>query len=212
MTTLNSNSLQGFPSNGSLISLSFLIKLSLTANTAIDPDSDPTPDRPKILKNIMRNNGSNPTPFVRAALATMMKTQGQDIVDTIGMDSGCIDDRERYRAVGIDEYGDCGFDTTMNLASYTLSEPAPPHSKENMEAGMLVYYGVCAGCHAYNSRLIGPSVRIIQARYKDNPQGLADYAFRPTKIRPGFPEMPAQAHLDLEDLFAAANFLLKLEQ
>ncbi len=189
-----------------------LTDFSLAANTAKDPDSDPNPDRPKILSNVMRDNGSNPTPFVRAALAAMLKTEGQDIVDTIGLDSGCILYPERHRSVGISEYQDCPFVTTMNLASYTLSQPVPPHSKENMETGMLVYYGVCAGCHAYNSRLIGPSVRIIQARYTNNPQGVADYAARPVKIRPDFPEMPPQSHLDNSSLFAAASFLLELEK
>ena len=42
-------------------------------------------------------------------------------------------------------------------------------------------------------------------------EGFSDKAARPSKIRPGFPEM-RQARLDNEDFFATANFLLKLEK
>jgi len=41
--------------------------------------------------------------------------------------------------------------------------------------------GICAGCHTYTCRMIGPPVQIIQALYMDNPQGIADYIEVPTK-------------------------------
>ena len=59
---------------------------SLAGNAANDPDSEPNPNRPKILNNIMQNNGNDPAPVVRAALAAMLETTGPDIVDTVGMD------------------------------------------------------------------------------------------------------------------------------
>jgi len=185
---------------------------AMASSAATDPDSEPNPNRPKILNNIMHSNGDNPAPIVRALLATMMKTQGPDIVDTVGMDDGCILNPERFRTVGLGKYKECEFDTTMNVASYTLPEPVPARDKEYMETGKLVYYGICAGCHAYNSRMIGPPTRIIQALYMDNPEGIAAFAANPEKKREDYPEMPPQSHLDSESLMAAAKFMLNLKQ
>jgi parallel beta-helix repeat protein len=183
---------------------------SLASSAATDPDSEPNPNRPKILNNIMRNNGGNPAPMVRAVMAAMLETTGPDIVDTVGMDDGCILNPERFRTIGLGKYGECEFATTANVASYTLPEPVPPRSLENVDMGKLAYYGVCAGCHAYNSRMIGPPTQIIQALYMDNPQGIADYAANPVKKRDDYPEMPPQSHLDEETRMAAAEFMLKV--
>ena len=187
-----------------------LTDFSLASSASNDPDADPNPNRPKILNNIMRNNGNNPAPMVRAALAATLSATGPDIVDTVGMDDGCILNPERFRTIGLGKYGDCNFSNTSNVTSYTLPEPVPARTKEHMETGKLAYYGVCAGCHAYNSRMIGPPAQIIQALYMDNPQGIADYAANPVKKRPDYPEMPPQGHLDEETRLAAAKFMLGL--
>jgi parallel beta-helix repeat protein len=184
---------------------------SLASNAATDPESEPNPNRPKILNNIMRNNGGDPAPMVRAVMAAMLETSGPDIVDTVGMDDGCILNPERFRTIGLDQYSECEFATTANVASYTLPEPVPPRALENVDKGKLAYYGVCAGCHAYNSRMIGPPTVIIQALYMDNPQGIADYAANPVRKREDYPEMPPQSHLDAETRLAAAEFMLKVQ-
>ena len=185
---------------------------SLASNAATDPDSDPSPNRPRILNNIMRDNGKNPSPVVRAALATQLELRGPDIVDTVGMDDGCILNPERYRTLGLDRYGDCEFANTATVTSYMLPEPVPARSMEDVDKGRLVYYGVCAGCHAYSSRMIGPPTQIIQALYMDNPQGIAEYAAKPVRKRQDYPEMPPQGHLDQESLLAAAEFMLGVEK
>jgi parallel beta-helix repeat protein len=185
---------------------------SLVTNAANDPDAEPNPNRPKILNNIMQNNGNNPAPMVRAFLATQLETRGPDVVDTVGMDDGCILNPERFRTLGVDQYGDCEFANTSNVVSYTLPEPVPPRSMEDIDKGKLVYYGVCAGCHAYNSRMIGPPTQIIQALYMDNPRGIADYAANPVKKRDDYPSMPPQGHLDDETLLEAAKFMLNIEK
>jgi parallel beta-helix repeat protein len=184
---------------------------SLATSAATDPDSEPNPNRPKILNNIMRNNGDDPEPMVRAFLATQLEARGPDIVDTVGMDDGCILNPERYRTLGLDKYGECEFASTANVASYTLPEPVPPRSMEDLDKGKLAYYGVCAGCHAYDSRMIGPPARIIQAIYMDDPQAIADYAANPERKREDYPEMPPQSHLDEETRLAAAKFMLNLK-
>jgi len=185
---------------------------SLASSAAVDPDSEPNPNRPKILNNIMRDNGRNPAPMVRAFLASNLEIRGPDIVDTVGMDDGCILNPERYRSIGIEQYSECDFDTTANVASYTLPEPVPPRSMEDLDKGQLVYHGVCAGCHAYSSRMIGPPTQIIQALYMDDPEGIAAYASNPVKKRKDYPEMPPQSHLDQETLLEAARFMLQLDK
>ncbi|MEQ9463775.1 MAG: parallel beta-helix domain-containing protein [Haliea sp.] len=184
---------------------------SLASNAAVDPESDPYPNRPVILNNIMLNNGGNPAPAVRAILAAMLETRGPDIVDTVGMDDGCILNAERFRTIGLDQYSDCAFATTANVASYTLPRPVPARDLADVDPGRLVYYGICAGCHAYNSRLIGPPVQIVQALYMDDPEGIAAYVAKPERKRPDYPEMPPQAHLDAATRLAAAEFMLQLE-
>ena len=183
---------------------------TLAGNAANDPDSDPYPNRPKVLNNIMQNNGSDPAPVVRAALAAVLTTTGPDIVDTVGMDDGCILNPERYRTIGLEKYSECEFSTTANVASYTLPEPVSARSMEDVDKGKLAYYGVCAGCHAYSSRMIGPPTQIIQALYMDNPEGIAAYAANPVKKRDDYPEMPPQSHLDDETRMAAARYMLQV--
>jgi len=185
---------------------------SLANNAANDADSEPNPNRARILNNIMRDNGGNPAPAVRAVLAAMLETTGPDIVDTVGMDDGCILNPERYRTIGLGKYTECEFSTTANVASYTLPEPVPARSMEDMDKGKLVYYGICAGCHAYNSRMIGPPTQVIQALYMDNPEGIAEYAANPVKKRPDYPQMPPQSHLDQETRLAAARFMLQVSK
>jgi len=185
---------------------------SLATNAATDPDSEPNPNRPKVLDNIMRDNGGNPAPIVRAFLVTELETVGPDIIDTVGMNDGCILHPERFRTLGLEKYGECEFATTANVLSYMLPEPVPPRKDEaHMEAGKLAYYGVCAGCHAYNTRMIGPPTQILQALYMDNPEGIAAYAANPVKKREDYPEMPPQAHLGEDRLLEAAKFMLQLK-
>lgn len=185
---------------------------ALAGNAARDPDSDPNPNRPVILNNLMYDNGNKPSAIVRAALATALLVRAPDIVDTVGMSDGCISNPERFRTLGLDQYGDCDIATTANITSYTLAEPVPPRSMEDLDKGRLAYYGVCAGCHAYSSRMIGPPTQILQALYMDNPEGIAEYVANPVKKRDDYPQMPPQAHLDLETRLAAAKFMLSVDK
>ncbi|MDP6909382.1 MAG: cytochrome c, partial [Flavobacteriales bacterium] len=94
--------------------------------------------------------------------------------------------------------------------SYLLDEPVAPRVIEKDEKGKLAYYGVCSGCHAYDVRMIGPPTQVIQALYKDNPQGIADYINAPVHKREDYPEMPPQNYLSEETRLAVAEFMLTL--
>ena len=48
------------------------------------------------------------------------------LLDTVGMDDGCILNPERFRTIGLDKYGECAFSDTKNVLTYTLPEPVAP--------------------------------------------------------------------------------------
>jgi len=93
-----------------------------------------------------------------------------------------------------------------------LSKPVEPRDISGEEKGKLTYYGVCSGCHAYSVRMIGPPTLVIQALYKDNPQGIADYIANPERKREDFPEMPKQDYLSEETRLAVAEFMLSVKK
>ncbi len=177
-------------------------------NTTIDPESDPAPDRVMILNNIMLNNGYDTIDEAKALLLTEFKQGNPDILRVGVSRDSCIINRHRYVTVGVNNWKECTFTNTNAIDSYILDEPVPPRDIDPSERGKVVYMGICAGCHTYTGRMIGPPVQIIQALYMDNPQGIADYIEAPTKKRDDYPEMPPQNYLDAETRLAAAKYML----
>ena len=90
--------------------------------------------------------------------------------------------------------------------------PVPARSVAKEQLGELTYYGVCAGCHAFGTRLIGPPTDIIQAIHNGNPQGIVDYMNNPKNLREDYPEMPPQDYLDDEAKMAVAEYILALKE
>ncbi|WP_068546920.1 parallel beta-helix domain-containing protein [Thalassotalea crassostreae] len=177
-----------------------------------DPDSEPNPDRTMILDNFMVNNGYDSIDEVKALLLAEFK--GTDKADIIrvgpGVDS-CIINRHRYTTAGVSDWKECDFTNTNNIKTYLLDKPVPPRVIDPTERGKIAYLGICAGCHTYTDRMIGPPVNIIQALYMDNPQGIADFIAKPTKKREDYPEMPPQDYLDVETRLAVAEYMLKVK-
>ena len=184
--------------------------LSFGSQLSKDPDSEPNPDRVVILDNVMYNNGNNPVDDIKVAMATQLDDKGPDILANGGGVGSCIRNRDMYRTFGLDGYASCELESTDDVKSYLLDEPVAPRVIEKDEKGKLAYYGVCSGCHAYDVRMIGPPTQIIQALYKDNPQGIADYIADPIHKREDFPEMPPQNYLSEETRLAVAEFMLTL--
>jgi len=177
-------------------------------NTTIDPESDPSPDRVMILDNLMLNNGYDTIDEVKALMLTEFKQGEPDIVRVGSSKDSCIINRHRYVSVGVKDWKECDFTNTASVDTYLLDEPVPPREITGAERGKVVYMGICAGCHTYTGRMIGPPVQVIQALYMHNPQGIADYINKPTKKRDDYPEMPPQNYLDAETRLAAAKFML----
>jgi parallel beta-helix repeat protein len=182
------------------------------ADIAVDPESEPNPDRIVILDNFMFNNGNNPSKDVKAAMATKFSSKGPDILAYGGGTGSCIRDISRYRTFGLDGYSKCELTSTASVVSYLLDEPVAPRETNLEEKAKLTYYGVCSGCHAYNVRMVGPPTVTIQALYKNNPKGIADYIANPLRKRDDYPEMPPQNYLPEELRLEVAKFMLAVEK
>ncbi len=176
-------------------------------NITADPESDPNSDRVKILNNTMLNNGTDPIPEIKAYMLTELKTGNPDIGSIGPTTDSCIINRQQYVTVGLDNFAECDFTNTASIANYLLAPVAPREIKAE-DKGKIAYLGICAGCHTYSGRMIGPPVQVIQALYMDNPQGIADFIASPTKKRDDYPEMPPQNYLDAQTRLAVAKYML----
>jgi len=179
------------------------------ANVTADPESEPNSDRVKILNNTMWNNGYEALDEIRALMLTELKTGNPDIVRVGPSVDSCIVNRHSYVTVGVDDFAECEFTDTASTANYLLP-PVPPRDIHGEERGKIAYLGICAGCHTYTGRMIGPPVQIIQALYMDNPEDLAAYIAAPVKKREDYPEMPPQDYLDEETRLAVAKYMLSV--
>jgi len=185
---------------------------SFAGNLKSDPDSDPNPDRLVILDNIMYGNGYDPIEEVKTVMKTGLIKRGPDIVAIGGGSGSCILNKSSYLTYGLDNWGRCEVASTASIKTYLLDEAVAPREVSAEEKGKLTYYGVCAGCHAYGIRMIGPPTQVIQALYKNNPQGIADYIANPVRKREEYPEMPPQNYLSEETRLAVAEYLLTVDK
>ncbi len=185
--------------------------LNFIAHITKDPESEPNPDRLVILDNIMSNNGTKPIELLKAyKAANLVTASGIDIVAVGGGTGSCISNKGNYVTVGLKNYGQCQSTGTGNIISYMLPEPAPDRDTKTADRGKLLYYGICSGCHSFNMRMIGPPVMTIQALYKNNPKGIADYIAKPSRKRQDFPEMPPQDYLSEEKRLEVAAYMLSI--
>jgi parallel beta-helix repeat protein len=180
-------------------------------NVILDPDADPSSDEIAILDNMMWNNGYDTIPEIKALQALELVDGDVEILNVGTSMNSCILDHDKYTTVGLKSFGTCGFATTADVRTYLLDEPAERREIAAEDMGKRAYYGICAGCHSYNIKMVGPPTQIIQALYMDDPQGIVDYITSPTKKRDDYPEMPPQNYLSEDVRMAAAEFMLQVE-
>ena len=167
---------------------------------------------------------------MKLLMLTKLSTTGPDIFAYQGATDAargsCISRRDAYRTLGVDDWADCNSptirandaiagrepsDSTRALATKMLPEPAAPRVINDDASGAeIVYQGICAGCHAYNVRLIGPPTLAIQAQYGEDAGSIAAYISNPEKKRPDFPTMPPQDHLSEPMRQLVAEYMLGL--
>lgn len=180
------------------------------AKASKDPESDPNPDNIVILDNLMVNNGYDPIDEIKAAMLTKLTTEGPDIF-AIGKGSGStILNKDKYVTFGLNDFGKPSITDTRNVKSLLLDKPAEPRKLTVNKLGEYTYFGVCSGCHAYDIRLIGLPINVIQMIYKDNPEGIVEYINAPKNLRDDYPEMPPQDYLSEEAKIAVAKYMLGL--
>ncbi len=183
------------------------------ANITIDPDSDPYPDRVSVLTNLFANNGYDPIGDIKTLMTATLTSVGPDIVAVGGGKGSCMVDRAAHSTIGISSWATtCPKTSTAEIVTLLLDKPAAPRSTETATKGQVLYNGICAGCHTYSARMIGPPTQIIQALYAGNPQGIADYIANPVKKREDFPAMPSQGHLSPEMRKAVAEYMLTVKK
>ena len=178
------------------------------ANITPDPEADPNPDRVSVLWNLFDNNGTDPIKEIRALMAANLTREGPDLVTVGGGTGSCLGAPGTLKALNVGSWGTCTRKSSADIGSYLLDQPAPARPITVADRGKLIYSSICAGCHAYNVRMVGPPTQIIQALYAGNPQGIADYIANPIKKREDFPPMPKQDHLSPELRLAVAQYLL----
>lgn len=182
------------------------------AEASNDPDSEPNPDRIIILDNFMISNGNNPVGEIKAVMLTKLSTKGPDILAIGGGEGSSIRDVNRYRTFGLGDFGEPDIVDTKKVKSFLLDQPVAPKKISKKELGEMIYYGICSGCHAYDIRLIGVPINIIQMIYKNNPQGIIDYMENPKNLREDYPEMPPQDYLSDDAKQAVAEYILTLKK
>ncbi|MFL0795895.1 MAG: right-handed parallel beta-helix repeat-containing protein [Cellvibrionaceae bacterium] len=189
-----------------------ITSLDYISDVATDPDSEPTPDRVQIYDNLMANNGTEPIEDIQVVMKATFMEKGPDIMDNGSKDS-CMSNPGAVNILKTTVYKQCEKNSTADLdySKYLSATPVENRNREIYGLGETTYYGVCAGCHAYNIRMIGPPVMELQALYHNNPQGIADYIKAPVKRRDGYPAMPPQNYLDEETRLEAAKFMLDLK-
>ena len=205
-TTIEGNVISGNKTIGILIT-DHMNAPSVT----LDPEADPNSDEIAILDNLMWNNGYDTIPEIKALKALELVDGDVEILNIGNSTGSCILDHDKYVTVGLKDFGTCGFSTTADVTTYLLEEPAERRIIAAEDMGKRAYYGICAGCHAYSTKMIGPPTQIIQALYMDNPQGIVDYITNPVKKRDDYPEMPPQNYLSDEVRMAAAEYMLEVK-
>jgi len=180
-------------------------------NITKDLETDPKSDKIAILNNVMFNNGTDPIDEIKALKLATFTKGNVDIVNVGTSRESCILNHDQYVGLGLSDYGTCGFSTTADRITYLLPEPVPAREITELDKGKLTYFGVCTGCHAYNTRMIGPPVEVIQALYMENPEGIAAYIANPEKKRDDYPAMPTQSYLSAEERMAVAKYMLGVD-
>lgn len=134
-----------------------------------------------------------------------------DVVGTTIGSELCIYNPERLKLRDTEHFSKCEYPAHKNPPETMLinGTKLPEISSENLDKQ--TYAAICAGCHALSYQLIGPPLKEIQKKYKDNPEGFVNFAKAPVQVRSGFPQMPPQGYLGDEKLNAVAEYMLKKE-
>lgn len=94
----------------------------------------------------------------------------------------------------------------------SIGEKLPPKEKPSPEAaaienGKAVFESVCAGCHRFDTKVVGPALNEVVPNYAGNVEWLKNFIRNPVKKNPAYPSMP-NLGLKEEDIDAVARYLV----
>jgi cytochrome c551/c552 len=106
-------------------------------------------------------------------------------------------------------------DEVDSVSRYLLGgigeKPAPKAKASSaaaaLEKGKAVFDSICAGCHRFDKRVVGPPFNEVVPKYKGNVEALKGFIRNPVKRNPGYPSMP-KLGLKEEDIDAVARYLV----
>ncbi len=104
------------------------------------------------------------------------------------------------------------------VAASTPPEPASPvlagpgeREADMAPSGEAVFNRSCAGCHHFDTRLVGPPLDEILPAYRGRAEALESFIRKPRKVREDYPAMPALGLTDAE-IAAVVHYLLAGDQ
>ncbi|BCR03289.1 hypothetical protein DESUT3_03580 [Desulfuromonas versatilis] len=89
----------------------------------------------------------------------------------------------------------------------STAAPAPAPSAAAAD-GEAVFQRICAGCHAFDRRVVGPPLNSVLGKYQGRLAELKGFIRKPVKINPDYPSMP-QLGLAEPEIDAVARYLLQ---
>lgn len=95
---------------------------------------------------------------------------------------------------------------TEHATEERREEPAAA-GKEAAETGKAVYEKVCAGCHQFDIRVVGPPLNEAVPKYGGDVEKLKEFIRNPVKVNPDYPSMP-NLGLPKEEIDAVARYLV----
>lgn len=202
-TVIENNFIEGHQSVGVVVA-----ETSFFVSTP-DDKIDPFPDGAVIRGNVMLNNGAEPQGGIKDLLELAGRTRGVDVISTGKGRDHCIAGKASLTTLGVSRFAECGPPPARPVA--TLRPPRPIEAKAYTaeQKGRFTYLAVCTGCHAYDSKLVGPPMVTVKALYGKDAQKLADWIARPTHKREDYAEMPPQDYLPPEVRMAVARYVLE---
>lgn len=93
------------------------------------------------------------------------------------------------------------------LGGIAAEHPSQPEALRP-PTGAALFERVCAACHRFDKKLIGPPLNAVVPKYRGNPEALEAFIRTPVKRDPAYPAMPFLPLTDAE-IKAVAAYLLE---
>jgi mono/diheme cytochrome c family protein len=105
-----------------------------------------------------------------------------------------------------------GEESLSGLAAVVVSPMAPAAGeggkKEDAAAGKAVFERICATCHRFGEKLVGPPLDAVVPKYRGQIEELKVFIRNPVKKDPAYPAMP-KLQLSEAEIDAVARYLLE---